>query len=207
MAPLNEQQLTRIRDERRTQIKQAALAVFSRRGLAGARMSQVATEAKVSHGLLYRYFESKEDLFGELVRDLLEEASSELGQLEHLPGTPAQQLEGLTASMLDESHRAAFRLIHHARTTPGMPRDLKRALEGSSPSALIESLVPLFRRGQRSGELVSGDPRQLLSWYFDVVNSLVLGDPLLPEHGLPGAGMLMRMLRAPPGRAEREVRA
>ena len=53
--------------ERRHKILEAARAVFSRRGYAATRMSDVALRARVGKGTLYEYFRSKEDLFSTLV--------------------------------------------------------------------------------------------------------------------------------------------
>lgn len=54
----------------REQILSAARHVFAECGYVGARMSDVAAEAKLSLGGLYRYFADKEDLFAALVADL-----------------------------------------------------------------------------------------------------------------------------------------
>lgn len=53
------------RDSARTQerILKAAEAEFSRKGFAGARVDSIAARAKISKNLLYRYFNSKEDLY------------------------------------------------------------------------------------------------------------------------------------------------
>lgn len=47
-------------------------AVFARVGYVDARMSDVATEADISMGGLYRYFKNKEDLFAQVIADLHE---------------------------------------------------------------------------------------------------------------------------------------
>lgn len=49
-------------DERRRHILAAASRVFSKRGVQAATMTEVANEAGISPGLIYRYFPSKEDL-------------------------------------------------------------------------------------------------------------------------------------------------
>ena len=49
--------------DRRSQILAAALEVFSERGLEGATNTAIAARAQVTHGLIYFYFPSKEDLF------------------------------------------------------------------------------------------------------------------------------------------------
>jgi AcrR family transcriptional regulator len=49
--------------DKRQRILAAALEVCRLRGVAAARMDEVASRAGVSKGTLYRFFESKEDLF------------------------------------------------------------------------------------------------------------------------------------------------
>lgn len=57
----------------REQILQAARQVFARVGFVGTRMSDVAEEAHLSLGGLYRYFTNKENLFAELIADIHDE--------------------------------------------------------------------------------------------------------------------------------------
>lgn len=54
--------------ERRRQILLAAIRVFARGGLHGTTTRAIAAEADVAEALLYRHFESKEDLFIEAMR-------------------------------------------------------------------------------------------------------------------------------------------
>ncbi|HUY77458.1 MAG TPA: TetR/AcrR family transcriptional regulator [Ktedonobacterales bacterium] len=49
--------------DRRQQILEAALAVFAEQGFDGATTKDIAARAEVTHGLIYFYFDSKEDLF------------------------------------------------------------------------------------------------------------------------------------------------
>src|SRR5689334_22003394 len=51
----------------------SAATVFARDGYVDARMSDVAEEAEISMGGLYRYFADKEDLFAQVIADLHEE--------------------------------------------------------------------------------------------------------------------------------------
>ena len=50
-------------EEKRRRILDAAFAVCQERGVHAARMEEVAARAQVSKGTLYRFFNSKEDLF------------------------------------------------------------------------------------------------------------------------------------------------
>lgn len=58
----------RLPEERPKQILDAALAVFAERGLAAARLEDIAKRAGVSKGTIYLYFANKEELFRGVVR-------------------------------------------------------------------------------------------------------------------------------------------
>lgn len=56
----------------RDHLVSAGRTVFARDGYVSARMSDVADEADISMGGLYRYFANKEDLFAQVIADLHE---------------------------------------------------------------------------------------------------------------------------------------
>jgi AcrR family transcriptional regulator len=58
----------RLPEERPRQILDAALRVFSEKGLEAAKLEEIAALAGVSKGTIYLYFHNKEDLFREAVR-------------------------------------------------------------------------------------------------------------------------------------------
>jgi len=57
----------REREERKRQIMEAALQVFSRKGYEKTSMDEIAEKAELSKGVLYYYFHNKEDLFYEII--------------------------------------------------------------------------------------------------------------------------------------------
>src|ERR671936_1796968 len=61
----------RLPEERPQQIIEAAFDVFAERGLAGARLEEIAKRAGVSKGTIYLYFPNKEALFCEMIRDMV----------------------------------------------------------------------------------------------------------------------------------------
>ena len=66
---LTEPRWRRLPEERPKQILDAALAVFAERGLAAARLEDIAKRAGVSKGTIYLYFANKEELFRGVVRE------------------------------------------------------------------------------------------------------------------------------------------
>src|SRR5690349_3177810 len=81
--PNQEPRWRRLPEDRPGQILTAALEVFGERGLAAARLDDIAKRAGLSKGTIYLYFPNKEELFREMVRaivvDRLRQAAAEAG--------------------------------------------------------------------------------------------------------------------------------
>jgi AcrR family transcriptional regulator len=194
LSPLNKQRLDQIRDERTTQIKQAALKVFARYGFNHTKTSMIAAAAGISEGLIYRYFESKDVLFSTIVEELMEEAAREIDYSREMPGTPYEQIKTLTRNMLDDENKFAFMLILKARKLEDVPPKVTEIFEQYSADALNNRLLPIFVKGQETGVFSKGDPRQLLNWYLSVINSLILQEQGDEEYGFPDVDVLMRII-------------
>ena len=65
--PRTEEQFKEIREEKKQAIMEVALDLFSNEGYHSTSISKIAKEAKISKGLIYNYFESKEALLKEIV--------------------------------------------------------------------------------------------------------------------------------------------
>jgi AcrR family transcriptional regulator len=90
--------------DKRRAILDAAITVFARQGFHSARVSDVAAEAGVAYGLVYHYFDSKDQMLNELFSErwaLLLEASQEMRRSD---ASPRDKLAGV-ASFIIESYR------------------------------------------------------------------------------------------------------
>jgi AcrR family transcriptional regulator len=65
--PRTTQQYEKIRESRKQQIMDVAMRLFANNGFKSTSISIIAKEAGISKGLLYNYFESKEDLLIQIV--------------------------------------------------------------------------------------------------------------------------------------------
>ncbi len=65
--PRTEKQFQDIREEKKELIMQVALTLFAKQGYANSSIAQIAKEAKISKGLIYNYFESKDALIKEIL--------------------------------------------------------------------------------------------------------------------------------------------
>ena len=73
MSPRTEKQYEAIREEKRTKILDAALELFGKEGYHNGSISKVAQKAGISKGLVYNYFNSKEDIVREILDSGVEE--------------------------------------------------------------------------------------------------------------------------------------
>ncbi len=62
-------------------IKQAAKKIFMHKGLAGARMQDIADEAEINKAMLHYYFRSKRQLFDIIFEEKLAQLFSTLGEI------------------------------------------------------------------------------------------------------------------------------
>jgi AcrR family transcriptional regulator len=69
MSPRTAKQYETIREERMELLKETALRLFSANGYEATSISTIAKEAGISKGLMYNYFESKEELLLSLFDD------------------------------------------------------------------------------------------------------------------------------------------
>ena len=75
--PRTKQQLTALKETRRQAILDAALRVFADYGYAGSNMDAIAKQARVSKGLVYMYFESKDALLLAVLRSGMDKIERE----------------------------------------------------------------------------------------------------------------------------------
>lgn len=73
MAPRTSEQFERIREDRKQKLIDAAFHVFAEETYHSASVSKIAKEAGVSKGLLYNYFDTKEDLLRAIMSNLMDE--------------------------------------------------------------------------------------------------------------------------------------
>ena len=60
---------SKVQEERRRQILQAAVRAFARKGYHACRVSDIAKEAGVAYGLVYHYYRSKETLLEAIFKE------------------------------------------------------------------------------------------------------------------------------------------
>lgn len=181
----------------------AAYKVFALRGLNGAKMSMIATEAGLSAGQLYRFFESKEELFITLIELALDESANALETIYQLPGSSYDKLKAFTKSVLEDVHsQYPFMLVQQAHTSDDVPQEVKQMIKKFSIDNYAKLLLPLFREGQEAGEFAEGDLLTLISSFLITLSALATFNmPAGDNYRLPEAEMVLRIVAGPKARA------
>ena len=169
----------RIRDERQAHILRAAAHVFARKGLAAATIADIAAVANVSHGLTYHYFESKEEIFRQLIVRAMQGTEHILREARTREGTVIERLRWLINTMIEGTKDSAddMLIVQQAAISEAVPPDV-REMVLNGPPTLVKLLSELLCEGQLCGEIIAGDADQLalllLSCIQGIFSNIVL---------------------------------
>jgi AcrR family transcriptional regulator len=163
----------------RARIVDAARRVFERDGYLEARVADIAAAAGVAHGSFYTYFDSKEDVFREMVADVMDDFHAALQQSDE--GSAAERIRAANRRYLDLYERRApiLGVIEQVGALPAF-HELRRELRGRS----VERVERVIRTLAADGEarLEGIDPHALAGALVGLLDSFayacyVLGEP------------------------------
>src|SRR4029434_6506288 len=167
--------------DRRTQILDAALVCFAKRGFHQASMHDISAEAGISVGLIYRYFENKDAVISAMADRHKKEISEVLERARKAP-TLLESLEILfTAHCCEDApqvvsafvvdlYAEASRNPHVADLVRGV---LQTAMDG------VRDLIARAPEGQNTGNNLK--PDDLAELIFAVARGMLMLDVLRPQ--------------------------
>jgi len=175
MSPRTAVQFAQMRDERRAEILRAALHVFARRGLEATRIADIAEAAQMSHGLIYRYFPSKEAAFIALVERAVRGALEVTEQALAGEAPPGERLSRLVQTMLDgiRTEPEYPLIIVHAYAAGSMPAEAGSLLE-SYGARTHRNVARLIRQAQAAGQVRPGDVDELATLLLATIQGLAV---------------------------------
>ena len=196
-------------DAKRREILAAAAGVFREHGYAGASMSAVCERAGGSKATLYRYFESKDDLFVTLMLDaVMDHALEVFGALE--PGRDLRRtLQRFGAGLLDLSLSEEALSVRRNSIAEGPRSGLGQQLFDRGARALWSRMAAFMEGEMDAGRLRRADPwtvamhlRGMLE--ADLVNRALIGAKVdkrpksLRAHAAAAVDAFLRAYGQPP---------
>jgi AcrR family transcriptional regulator len=167
--------------DRRSQILDAALACFAKRGFHQTSMHDISSEAGISVGLIYRYFENKEAVISAMA-DRHKKEISEMVERARLAPTLLESLEILfTAHCCENEPRviSAFvvDLYAEASRNPHVANLVRDVLE-----AAMGGVRDLIARAPEAEHAAHGmTPNELAQLIFAVARGMLMLDVLRPQ--------------------------
>jgi AcrR family transcriptional regulator len=175
--------------EQRARIRQAARAVFSRRGLKGTGLVHVATEAGMSRPGMYHYYADKDALVRDMARALLAEEERLFGEVLAGGGPVGERIERFADAVIERfaAWAALGQVLLEVWATEA--RRLRPVLR-----RLRTGLTALIRDGQRRGEIDAALlPRETATLLLGAIDGLMLQVMLDPQ-GVPPTPAIRRAL-------------
>ena len=74
-----------IRQEKKDLILRTALIVFAQEGYHASSVNKIADKANISKGLIYNYFESKEDLLRNIITNIMDRYMEKYPPIDSIP--------------------------------------------------------------------------------------------------------------------------
>lgn len=180
--------------ENRAGIVDAAARLYREHGLAGVGVADITRDAGLTHGGLYRHFESKDALAREACLRAFDWTITPLQALDapHADAEPQHLLQSLVDSYLSTTHRdhpgngcpAAALAVDAARAGPEMSAVFAQGVE-QNIQRFARALMPVSARGQRPA--TPEERARTLAMLSSMVGALVLarataaGNPALSE--------------------------
>ena len=175
MSPRTKLQFKEIRKTSREKILSVALELFASKGYHATSVSQIAKKAKISKGLMYNYFASKEKLLDEIIQ----EGFNSLAEMKYEGKRgidPEKQLEEFIDAILDNlySNFSYWQLYLALLIHPEIQKKFEKKMQ-KFRDEFIKTVASLFRKLKvKNPELEAF----LLGTFFDglVLNFMVAED-------------------------------
>lgn len=149
-----------ISSEKKDKILAVALNEFATKGYESANINTIAKRSGVSVGSLYKYFDSKSDLFLTTVHHGISALEAVLSEISSSDDDVMVKLEKLIRTAVDYSRKQSDLIKFYneitAESNADLVRTISKKLESISAKVYIETIV----RGQENGEIRKDiDPR------------------------------------------------
>ena len=170
--PKSKERCQEIREEMRNTILQKSLLYFARNGFAGTKISDLSKNIGIAQGTIYVYFESKEDLFQEILKIAdSKEMIKKMKMLIAMPVSAKNKIRILSETVLrqleeDETFAAMIALNTQMLLEKN---ETYSSGETTYQTKIYEYTAKIIKQGQKEKSMVEGSSMKLADYYWGVV--------------------------------------
>lgn len=173
--PKTKEQFEQIKKERMEKILSASLYLFATKGYNAVTTDEITNYVGCSHGLLYHYFGSKEDLFSALLETKVKRIIREIADGIDFNASPKFVLIDLVNATLsslkssnDEYACAIYLLLNLHLQRKDIPKPKSKEKKGS----LFDFLYELIEKGKREGKFYNYNTKEMVISLYAIFKGL-----------------------------------
>ena len=170
--PKSKKRCQEIREEMRSTILRKSLLYFARNGFAGTKISDSSKNIGIGQGTIYVYFESKEELFQEILKIAdSNEILKKMKLLAVMPISAKKKLRMLSETVLNRlEEEETFAAMIALNTQMLLEKNEAYSSEETTyQTELYNYTSKIIEQGQKEKSMVDGSSMKLADYYWGVV--------------------------------------
>jgi AcrR family transcriptional regulator len=159
-------------------IRDAAMRVIARKGMAAATMQEIADEAGVAKGTIYLYFRDRDDVVEKAFENAMSDLHKRVDEALEAPGTFEQKLRAVLSAQIGffQTNREFFRLYISLRYPEGNAQQQRRQKRHCQPQykSRVERIAAMLQEGMDRGEVRKMDPMRLALFIIEGSSAVII---------------------------------
>ena len=159
-------------------IRDAAMRVIARKGMAAATMQEIADEAGVAKGTIYLYFRDRDDVVEKAFENAMSDLHKRVDEALEAPGTFEQKLRAVLSAQIGffQTNREFFRLYISLRYPEGNAQQQRRQKRHCQPQykSRVERIAAMLQEGIERGEIRKMDPMRLALFIIEGSSAVII---------------------------------
>lgn len=157
----------RIPEEKQARVLSFAVREFAAKGLSGANINVIAEEAGISVGSMYKYFESKTDLYLEVVHRGMSIIQDSLDPILNSDLDFETKIDGIIEAIFIGAREYPRMNKLYSRYTAEIDKDLARSLSSRLESITAGVYAVLLRQAMDEGLVENAEDERLSAFFMD----------------------------------------
>jgi len=173
--PRTKEQFEEMRNATRAKIQSAAMQLFAQQGFGMTNVQEIADQAGISIGLLYRHYKTKDELFHELAEFAVAGLARVAERFES-DGSPSVLISSFVQEIYEDmvsGDDLANLMILMSQSYHSIGGTIERQNDVVTVNTnLIMATSKLIKRGQELGEFAAGDSYEMAMFFFACIQGL-----------------------------------